>query len=428
MISNTYLSTSAGYAILSYRTAYLKANYFLEYATAVLRSVQESREDLTPYANIVKSKGVKILFPDINKSNMNMDIYDFENKVIITGLLAIKGLPGEMAGHILEEREANGLFTSYENFLERMSKYSIDKKSITALVYSGAFDCFDKNVERLLSYYEYSNAFYKRLKEIKEGKQRSIFDVDAFDDMIGYLQYMPDNNGYNLQDRLSNLCAYNNVGIHDDITGSYKNIRNELKMSRWQKDEDYDNKEGVLTGVLEDAFAVSKKGKAYLSTLRTFNGDIIKLIVAKSKVDKITDDINQYKGGMVVDIIGSFKFPKPVETDEEEGADDGSQGFVNDDIVSFPNAIEIKELDSPIVPLTVELDFDNMVIDRDTVVNYFGVNNFNDVVRKVLGNFSEDNNGKKVILKYNGNIYPSTKRLNITLDDIKKLGCTYTIK
>ena len=72
IVSNAYLSTSAGYAILSYRTAYLKANYFLEYATAVLRSVQESREDLTPYANIVKSKGVKILFPDINKSNLKI--------------------------------------------------------------------------------------------------------------------------------------------------------------------------------------------------------------------------------------------------------------------------------------------------------------------------------------------------------------------
>lgn len=423
-------SHAAGYAILSYRTAYLKANYFLEYATAVLRSVQESREDLTPYANIVKSKGVQILFPDINKSNMNMDIYDFDNKVIITGLLAIKGLPNEMAGHILEERETNGLFTSYENFLERMSKYNIDKKSITALVYSGAFDCFDKNVERLLAYYEYSNAFYKRLKEIKEGKQRSIFDVDAFDSMVGYLQYIPDNNGYNLQDRLSNLCAYNNVGIHGDVTSSYKNIRNELRMStsKWQKDEDYDIKEGVLTGVLEDAFTISKKGKAYLSTLRAFNGERIKLIISKAKVDKITDDINQYKSGMVVDIVGSFKFPKPVEAGDEEGMDDGSQGFVNNEIISFPNDIEIKVLDNPIIPLTVELDFDNMITDRDTVINYFGADNFNDVIKKVLGNFSEDNNGKRVVLKYNGHTYKSSKRVNITLDDIKKLGCTYTIK
>ena len=311
-----------------------------------------------------------------------------------------------------------------------MSKYSIDKKSITALVYSGAFDCFDKNVERLLAYYEYSNAFYKRLKEIKEGKQRSIFDVDAFDAIVGYLQYIPDNNGYNLQDRLSNLCAYNNVGIHGDVTSSYKNIRNELRMStsKWQKDEDYDIKEGVLTGVLEDAFTISKKGKAYLSTLRAFNGERIKLIISKAKVDKITDDINQYKSGMVVDIVGSFKFPKPVEAGDEEGMDDGSQGFVNNEIISFPNDIEIKVLDNPIIPLTVELDFDNMITNRDTVINYFGADNFNAVIKNVLGNFSEDNNGKRVVLKYNGHTYKASKRVNITLDDIKKLGCTYTIK
>ena len=131
---------------------------------------------------------------------------------------------------------------------------------------------------------------------------------------------------------------------------------------------------------------------------------------------------------MVVDIIGSFKFPKIVEEQHEEGADDGSQGFVNNDIVSFPNKIVIKELDKPVIPLTVELDFDNMNIDRDTVSNYFGVDNFSEVARKVLGNFTEDEDGKYVTLIYGGNTYPSSKRLHITLDDIKKLGCKYTIK
>lgn len=412
---------------MSYRTAYLKANYFLEYAAAVLRSVQESREDLTPYANIVKSKGVNILYPDVNKSNMNMDIYDFENKVIITGLLAVKGLPSEMAKHIIEEREESGEYTSYENFLERMSKYNIDKKSITALVYSGAFDIFDKNVERLLTYYEYSSGYYKRIKELKEGKQRSIFELSSFEEMIDYLQFIPDNNGYNLQERLSNLCAYNNVGIHEDVTGSYKSIRNELVMDRWQKDEDYDNKKGVLTGVLEEEFKISKKGKAYLTTLRTFTGDTIKLIVAKSKLDKITDDLNQYKGGMVVDVKGSFKFPKPVENTGDEVEDEASQGFVNNDIISFPDKIVIKDLDKPMVPISVELDFDHMSVNRELVANYFGASNFNDVAKKVLGNFTEDEYGKNVVLIHGGCKYPSSKKLNITLDDIKKMGCKYKI-
>lgn len=419
-------SHAAGYAILSYRTAYLKANYFLEYATAVLRSVQESREDLTPYANIVKSKGVKILFPDINKSNLNMDIYDFENKVIITGLLAVKGLPGEMATHIIEEREANGDFKSYEEFLERMTKYNIDAKSIKALVYSGTFDCFDKNVGRLMSYYEYSSLYYKRVKELKEMPQRSIFDIPAFSEKISYLQYIPDNNGYDLQKRLSELCAYNNVGIHDDVTKSVKNIKNDLTMESWQRDEDYDVKKGVLTGVLEEEFKISKKGKAYLSSLRTFTGDTIKLIVAKSKVGDLDCDLNDFKSGMVVDVFGSFKFPKAVESDGEE-ADENAQGFVNNDIVSFPKNIAIKELDNPIVPLKIELDFDNMVVGKETVADYFGVDNYNEVAKKILGSFSTDDNGKILVLKLGGNIYPSSRKVNITLDDIKKLGCSYKV-
>lgn len=355
-----------------------------------------------------------------------MDIYDFENKVIITGLLAVKGLPGEMAAHIIEEREANGDFKSYEEFLERMTKYNIDAKSIKALVYSGTFDCFDKNVDRLMSYYEYSSLYYKRIKELKEMPQRSIFDIPAFSEKISYLQYIPDNNGYDLQKRLSELCAYNNVGIHDDVTKSVKNIKNDLTMESWQRDEDYDVKKGVLTGVLEEEFKISKKGKAYLSSLRTFTGDTIKLIVSKAKVGDLDCDLNDFKSGMVVDVFGSFKFPKAVETDGEED-DENAQGFVNNDIVSFPKNIAIKELDNPIVPLKIELDFDNMVVSKETVADYFGVDNYNEVAKKILGNFSTDDNGKILVLKLGGNIYPSNRKVNITLDDIKKLGCSYKV-
>lgn len=423
--SKTYLSTSAGYAILSYRTAYLKANYFLEYATAVLRSVQEDKKKLTAYASIVKDKGVEILFPDVNKSSINMDIYDFENNVIITGLVAINGMPEEMAINIIKEREANGLFTSYENFLERMCKYNLDKKSITGLVYSGALDCFDKNYSRLLSYYEYYNAYAKKVLELQADKQRSIFDFVSFEPILNYLQYTPDNNGYDLQERLSKLCEYNNVGIHSDVIKSYKNIKFDLKPSRRQE-EDFDNKEGVVSGILEDEFTVSKKGKAYLSTLRTFTGDIYKLIVAKSKVEAVTDDISVYKKGMAVDIRGSFKFPKIVEHHDENG-DDENTGFVNNDIVCFPNSIELKALDTPIVPMRVELNFDSMIVDKEVVVSYYGAANFNEVIKGLLSKEASDEDGKYISIIHGGNVYSANKKINITMDEIKKLGCEYKI-
>lgn len=404
----------------------MKANYFLEYATAVLRSVQEDKKKLTEYANIVRNKGVKILFPTINKSNVNMDIYDFENKVIVTGLLAIKGLPEQMAENIVEERNENGEFKSYQDFLRRMSEYHIDKKSIESLIYAGAFDEFDKNMNRLNSYYEYASKFYEKHIELRCLNKRSIFDFVELEPMLDYLQYMPDNNGYNLQERLSRLCEANNVGIHEDVTKSFKNIRFDLAMARWQKDEDYDTKEGVVTGVLEDEFVISKKGKAYLTTFRTFNGDIYKIIVSKAKVDSITDDITRYKKGMVVDMIGAFKFPKIVE-EQEENSNDETQGFVNTDTVCFPKAIQIKSLEKPFIPLSVELDFDNMMVDRAMVAGYFGLETFNDVIRKLLTKTTDSVKGKNVTIINGGNKFTSPKRLDITLDEIKKIGCAYKV-
>ena len=421
-------SHAAGYAILSYRTAYLKANYFLEYATAVLRSVQGEKTKLTPYANIIKTKGIKIMFPCINKSNLNMDIYDFENKIISTGLLAINGLPEEMAKHIISEREISGEFKTYEDFIMRMSKYNIDSKTVKSLIYSGSLDIFDKNIERLLSYYEFSSNFYKRINELNEGKQRSIFQIKAFKPIQEYLRFIPDNNGYDLEERLSKLCQYNNIGIHGDVTKTFKNIRYDLSMTKWQNDDEYYNKEGVLTGVLEEEFKSSKNGKSYLNKIRTFEGEVIKLIVIKSKVDKITDDISKYKAGMVVDIGGTFKFPKVVEdADYDEESDDNSQAFINNEIISFPSSIVIRRLENSYVPLKIELDFDNMVIEKQIVSEYFGFDSFNDIITNIIGKFTEKDEGKILSIKYLGKEYTSPNKVSITLDDIQKLGCKYKI-
>ena len=415
-------SHAAGYAILSYRTGYLKANFFLEYATSVLRSVQEDRKRLTSYANIVKESGVSILFPDINKSNVDIDIYDFENKIISSGLLSIKSLPEEMARNIIKERNLNGLFSSYDDFLKRMSKYHLDKKSMTALISAGAFDVFDKNMVRLMSYYEHFDMCHSKMNSLRSTGQNTIFDMIEFQSAIKYLSYVPDSAGYVVSKRLANLCEYNNTGIHPDVSASCKDVKNSLTISKRQGDEDYISKEGVVTGVLEDEFTISKKGKAYLNTLRTFDGDVYKIIISKGKVNSITSDITQYKKGMVVDLTGSFKFPKLVE--DEETSD--LQGYVNTDIVTFPWSIEIKKLVDDYVPLRVELNLNKYRLDNSVVSNYFCESDLSVILKRVLTQSSDDN-GKSIRIYYKDTIYESNKLWNITLDDIEKLGCEYKI-
>lgn len=413
-------SHAAGYAILSYRTAYLKANYFLEYATAVLKSVQENKNKLSEYANIIKSKGVKILFPNINTSNVNMDIYDFENKIIITGLMTIKGLSEQVAQNIVLERETNGKFENYENFIKRMFAYGIDKKSINALIDAGTFDDFDKDFNRLLNYYEYLNQSLRKIEEVKKSNHNTIFDLKIFEKPIDYLKYIPDSTGYSLVNRFAKLCEANNIGIHNDIITSYKNINFNLITKRYQKDDDYIVKEGIVTGILEDEFTISKKGKAYLTTFRTFNGDIYKIIVSRFKVDDVTNDITQYKKGNVVDITGTFKFPKINE--EESNSDEYDDIRKFDDIICFPRDIKVKALEQSFICPKVVINLDELVFERKMIENYFGESDVQNIMTKLFAKKSPDNLGKEIILRKNGNTYKILKGIDVSLADIHKLG------
>ena len=144
-------SHSAGYAVITSQTAYLKAHYTLEFLAPLISSYigkasKSGEEDkISYYINKAKASKITILPPDINKSG-----YEFllEDNAIRYGLGAIKGL-NKSAIAIVKEREANGDFTSIEDFLSRFGKREVNKKTIDSLVLSGALDSVSKEKNRL---------------------------------------------------------------------------------------------------------------------------------------------------------------------------------------------------------------------------------------------------------------------------------------
>ncbi len=171
-------SHSAVYALLAYRTAYLKANYPAEYMTAVLTVESDNLDTVTEMVNEAKRMGFKILPPDINESFSDFTVVVEDGIVtdkIRFGLGSIKNFGNEIGKVIIHERKSNGPFKTIEDFLKRVLHKNLNKKSLEALVMCGAMDAFGErgyliaNVENMLT-------FNKALAEDHNKGSVSLFD------------------------------------------------------------------------------------------------------------------------------------------------------------------------------------------------------------------------------------------------------------
>lgn len=143
-------SHAAAYAVISYRTAYLKQHYPKEYFSALLTSVLGNQTKVAEYIAECTQRGIRVLPPDINESRM---LFSVCGRDIRFGLLAIRNVGKQFLGQILSERRS-GSFTSFENFVNRMNGGDLNKRMVEALIKSGTFDRLGVYRSRLLAAYE----------------------------------------------------------------------------------------------------------------------------------------------------------------------------------------------------------------------------------------------------------------------------------
>ena len=144
-------SHAAAYAVISYRTAYLKARYPKEYYASLITSVLGSVDKMTEYIEECSKKGIKILQPDVNFSQTTFSV---DSGNIRFGLLALKNVGRSLINSIISEREKNGKYESFEDFIYRLREADINKRQIEALIKVGAFTSLGKNRSQLLKVYE----------------------------------------------------------------------------------------------------------------------------------------------------------------------------------------------------------------------------------------------------------------------------------
>ena len=132
-------SHSYGYGLIAYQTAYLKANYQVEYMAALLTSVSDKLESAAVYLNECRRCGIDMTVPDVNRSAADFTPIPREDRIVY-GLTAIRNLGSGFAAGVVTEREANGIYSSFTDFILRIDLGLINKRSVESLVKAGAFD------------------------------------------------------------------------------------------------------------------------------------------------------------------------------------------------------------------------------------------------------------------------------------------------
>ena len=140
---------AASYAIVAYQTAYMKANFPVEFMAAVLTAESGDNEKVAAAVAECRSLGIEVLPPDINESLANFTVLD--DRQIRFGLSAIKNLGSDVITAVIAERKRQGPFASLLDFVKRVKTRNFNKKSWEALVKSGSFDRFGERNQMLVS-------------------------------------------------------------------------------------------------------------------------------------------------------------------------------------------------------------------------------------------------------------------------------------
>jgi DNA polymerase-3 subunit alpha len=166
---------SAGYGVLSYWTAYLKANFPAEYMAALLTSVSDSKDKLGIYLNECRKMGIKVLPPDINES---IHVFNAVGDDIRFGLGAVRNVGKNVVESIVSAREQSP-FASFRDYLERVSNQAGTKRVVESMIKAGAFDSLGHTRRSLLAIHDEA---IDSLAVIK--REAASGQVDLFGDLM----------------------------------------------------------------------------------------------------------------------------------------------------------------------------------------------------------------------------------------------------
>ncbi|MEW6608496.1 MAG: DNA polymerase III subunit alpha [bacterium] len=180
-------SHSTAYALIAYRTLYLKTHYPIEYMAGVLTSELGDTDKISFYIAECKKMGIQIRPPDINESDHNFTVVD---NTIRFGLNGIKNVGSLAIASIIETRESKGKFTSLYDFCERVNLRLVNSKVLESLIKCGAFDSLGAKRSQLFQILDQALKVGSQSQKEKANGQTSLFET--LDDFKGSYEELPD--------------------------------------------------------------------------------------------------------------------------------------------------------------------------------------------------------------------------------------------
>lgn len=174
-------SHAACYAMVAYRTAYLKCHYPAEYFAALLTSVLDNAGKISEYAVECQRLGIKILPPHINVSGLQFTV---DNGNIRFGLLAIKNLGQGLIEALIAERQREGKYTSLYDFCSRLHKSQLNRRALEGLIKAGALDGLEQNRCSMLRAIDIVINQVEREQKYSAGGQMNLFGDEQNNDYI----------------------------------------------------------------------------------------------------------------------------------------------------------------------------------------------------------------------------------------------------
>ncbi len=192
---------SAAYGVVSYWTAFLKANYPTEYMAALLTSVRDDKDKSALYLGECRHMGITVLPPDVNSSSANFTAVGTD---IRFGLTAVRNVGANVVEAIVAAREEKGEFTSFTDFLDKVPAVVCNKRTIESLIKAGAFDSLAPSRRALLLVHEQAvDAVVGVKRKEAEGQFDLFAGMGADDDAVSVTVDVPDVPDWDKKQRLA---------------------------------------------------------------------------------------------------------------------------------------------------------------------------------------------------------------------------------
>lgn len=307
-------SHAAAYAVLAYQTAYLKRYYEVEFFCSLLNNRIDKIEELSKYLAYLKSKNITVYPPDINKSKA---YFSCEKGGIRFGLVGLKNVGMQIINDIIDERNANGDFLSYEDFVNRTTPLGINKRLVESLILSGSFDEFKINRRSLMCVYADFMDRVATANKKKNDTQISFFGTLLEDDAGLTIEY-PNMPEYSSKEKLSLEKTVLGIYLSGHPLSDFKSAFDKFSfstevLSYAEEDEDgglvytevADGERITMGGIITEFKRISTKTGSTMGALKV--EDVygqIEVVIFPKIFDKVRSNLAE---GEIVKISGRFQ-------------------------------------------------------------------------------------------------------------------------